>query len=146
MSNILIIKHGSLGDIAQASGAIQDIFDFHKGNNIYLLTTKPYFNLFKKNPHLKDTILEKIIQKKGELKLYDIKRKIIKTDHNSKVPVLFDQLLRDREHLSLVIDKQKKIKGIVTLEDIIETALGFEIVDETDTVVDLQVLAKQRKK
>ena len=95
---------------------------------------------------LKDTILEKIIQKKGELKLYDIKRKIIKTDHNSKVPVLFDQLLRDREHLSLVKDKQKKIKGIVTLEDIIETALGFEIVDETDTVVDLQVFAKQRKK
>ena len=87
-----------------------------------------------------------MIQKKGDLKLNDIKRKIIKTDHNSKVPILFDKLLRDREHLSLVIDKQKKIKGIVTLEDIIETALGFEIVDETDTVVDLQVLAKQRKK
>ena len=87
-----------------------------------------------------------MIQKKGNLKLNDIKRKIIKTDHNSKVPILFDKLLRDREHLSLVIDKQKKIKGIVTLEDIIETALGFEIVDETDTVVDLQVLAKQRKK
>ena len=87
-----------------------------------------------------------MIQKKGDLKLNDIKRKIIKTDHNSKVPILFDKLLRDREHLSLVIDKQKKIKGIVTLEDIIETALGFEIVDETDTVVDLQVLAKQKKK
>ena len=87
-----------------------------------------------------------MIQKKGNLKLNDIKRKIIKTDHNSKVPILFDKLLRDREHLSLVIDKQKKIKGIVTLEDIIETALGFEIVDETDTVVDLQLLAKQRKK
>jgi CBS domain containing-hemolysin-like protein len=87
-----------------------------------------------------------MIQKKGELKLNDIKRQIIKTDHNSKVPILFDKLLRDREHLSLVIDKQKKIKGIVTLEDIIETALGFEIVDETDTVVDLQVLAKQKKK
>ena len=87
-----------------------------------------------------------MIQKKGNLKLNDIKRKIIKTDHNSKVPILFDKLLRDREHLSLVIDKQKNIKGIVTLEDIIETALGFEIVDETDTVVDLQVLAKQRKK
>ena len=62
---------------------------------------------------LKDTILEKMIQKKGELKLNDIKRQIIKTDHNSKVPILFDKLLRDREHLSLVIDKQKKIKGIV---------------------------------
>ena len=41
MSNILIIKHGSLGDIAQASGAIQDIFENHPNDKIYLLTTKP---------------------------------------------------------------------------------------------------------
>ena len=40
MSNILIIKHGSLGDIAQACGAIQDISENHKGDEIYLLTTK----------------------------------------------------------------------------------------------------------
>ena len=50
MSNILIIKHGSLGDIAQASGAIQDISENHKNDQIYLLTTKPYSELFKKNP------------------------------------------------------------------------------------------------
>ena len=48
MSNILIIKHGSLGDIAQASGAIQDISENHKKDQIYLLTTKPYYELFKK--------------------------------------------------------------------------------------------------
>ena len=48
MSNILIIKHGSLGDIAQASGAIQDISENHKEDQIHLLTTKPYFELFKK--------------------------------------------------------------------------------------------------
>ena len=59
MSNILIIKHGSLGDIAQASGAIQDIYEFHKEDDLYLLTTKPYFDLFKKNPYLKTVILEK---------------------------------------------------------------------------------------
>ena len=47
MSNILIIKHGSLGDIAQASGAIQDISENHKNDQIYLLTTKPYSELFK---------------------------------------------------------------------------------------------------
>ena len=41
MSNILIIKHGSLGDIAQASGAIQDISENHKNDQICLLTTKP---------------------------------------------------------------------------------------------------------
>ena len=52
MSNILIIKHGSLGDIAQASGAIQDIFENHKEDQLYLLTTKPYFELFKKNQNM----------------------------------------------------------------------------------------------
>jgi ADP-heptose:LPS heptosyltransferase len=53
MSNILIIKHGSLGDIAQASGAIQDICENHKNDDVFLLTTKPYFDLFKKNPSFK---------------------------------------------------------------------------------------------
>ena len=56
MSNILIIKHGSLGDIAQASGAIQDISENHKNDQIYLLTTKPYFDLFKKNPFIQEVI------------------------------------------------------------------------------------------
>ena len=42
MSNILIIKHGSLGDIAQASGAIQDIYENFKEDKIFLLTTNPY--------------------------------------------------------------------------------------------------------
>ena len=58
MSNVLIIKHGSLGDIAQASGAIQDIYLNHKKDNIFLLTTKPYFDLFKKHPNLTDIIFE----------------------------------------------------------------------------------------
>ena len=56
MSNILIIKHGSLGDIAQACGAIQDISESHKDDQIHLLTTKPYFDLFKKNPHISNVI------------------------------------------------------------------------------------------
>ena len=59
MSNILIIKHGSLGDIAQASGAIQDISENHKEDQIHLLTTKPYFELFKKNPFIHNVILYK---------------------------------------------------------------------------------------
>ena len=95
---------------------------------------------------LKDTILEKLIQKKGKRKLSEIKRPIIKTSYDSKIPVLFDKLLKKREHISLVIDEFGAVRGIVTLEDIIETLLGLEIVDETDTVVDLQVLAKKRRK
>ena len=52
MSNILIIKHGSLGDIAQASGAIQDISENHYSDDVHLLTTRPYFDLFKKIPKI----------------------------------------------------------------------------------------------
>ena len=59
MSNILIIKHGSLGDIAQASGVIQDIYENHKSDNIYILTTKPYLDLLNKNPYINEVILDK---------------------------------------------------------------------------------------
>ena len=78
MSNILIIKHGSLGDIAQASGAIQDISQNHKNNQIYLLTTEPYFNLFKKNPFIYDVILDKRLSKFNLIYLYSLMRKLKK--------------------------------------------------------------------
>ena len=59
MSNILVIKHGSLGDIAQACGAIQDISENHPEDKINILTTKPYFELFRKNPFVHNVILDK---------------------------------------------------------------------------------------
>ena len=76
MSNILIIKHGSLGDIAQASGAIQDISENHKEDQIHLLTTKPYFELFKKNPFIHNTILDKRLSKFNLIYLYQLTRKL----------------------------------------------------------------------
>ena len=78
MSNILIIKHGSLGDIAQASGAIQDIYENHKDNEIRLLTTKPYFDLFKKNPYISNVILDKRLSKLNLIYLYSLMRSIKK--------------------------------------------------------------------
>jgi len=78
MSNILIIKHGSLGDIAQACGAIQDISEHHKNDQIHLLTTKPYFDLFKKNPFIHDVILDKRLSKFNLIYLYSLMRKLKK--------------------------------------------------------------------
>jgi ADP-heptose:LPS heptosyltransferase len=74
MSNILIIKHGSLGDIAQACGAIQDISENHKEDQIYLLTTKPYFELFKKNPYINNVILDKRLSRFNIIYLYQLSR------------------------------------------------------------------------
>ena len=78
MSNILIIKHGSLGDITQASGAIQDIFENHKNDKLYLLTTKPYFDLFKKNPFLSEVILDKRLSRFNLIYLYSLMKNIKK--------------------------------------------------------------------
>ena len=74
MSNILIIKHGSLGDIAQASGAIQDISENHKNDQIHLLTTKPYYELFKKNPFINNVILDKRLSRFNFIYLYSLTR------------------------------------------------------------------------
>ena len=70
MSNILIIKHGSLGDIAQASGAIQDISDNHPNDKLYILSTKPYYNLLKKNPNIIDVIIDKRLSRFNLVYLY----------------------------------------------------------------------------
>ena len=78
MSNILIIKHGSLGDIAQACGAIQDISENHKGDEVHLLTTKPYFDLFKKNPHISNVILDKRLSRLNLIYLYSLMKNIKK--------------------------------------------------------------------
>ena len=78
MSNILILKHGSLGDIAQASGAIQDIFENHKNDELYLLTTKPYFELFKKNNFITEVILDKRLSRFNLIYLYSLMRSIKK--------------------------------------------------------------------
>ena len=78
MSNILIIKHGSLGDIAQASGAIQDIYENHKDHNLYIMTSKPYIDLYKKSPFITNIILDKRLSKFNLIYLYLLMRKIKK--------------------------------------------------------------------
>ena len=84
MSNILIIKHGSLGDIAQACGAIQDISENHKDDQIHLLTTKPYFELFKKNPYINNVILDRRLSRFNLIYLYQLTR-VLKNFNFQKV-------------------------------------------------------------
>ena len=125
------------------------IEDFYSNNQNLSFSRIPIYSENKEDINyyvLKDTVLEKLIQKKGKMKLGDIKRPIIKTYFESKIPFLFDNLLKKREHISLAIEEYGAVRGVVTLEDIIETLLGLEIVDETDTVVDLQFLAKKRRR
>jgi CBS domain containing-hemolysin-like protein len=56
-----------------------------------------------------------------------------------------NRFLKKRSHMSIVEDEYGGVAGLITLEDLLETVLGAEIVDETDKVVDLQKLARKRK-
>lgn len=92
---------------------------------------------------LKDNILEEMIHNNGDAILSEIKRDILVTKRNTPIPTLFDTLIRKREHIALVVDEYGSVSGLVTMEDIIETLLGQEIMDESDNVADLQELARK---
>ena len=120
MSNILIIKHGSLGDIAQACGAIQDIFENHKNNRIYLLTTKAYVELFKKSPFIHEVILDKRLPRYNLFYLYILMRELKKY----KFSKVFDLQNSSRTNFykNIIFPKAKKeiwSSSITTLPEVL---------------------------
>ena len=92
---------------------------------------------------LKTEVLSSIINEDTDLTLAMIKREIIIVNENTPLPDLFDHLVQKREHIALVIDEFGGMAGIVTMEDVIETLLGLEIVDELDRAEDMQALARK---
>lgn len=92
---------------------------------------------------LKDEILESIIQENGGTTLSSIKRPILFVDRTMAIPELFELLLAQKNHIAMVVDEYGTISGLVTMEDVIETLLGLEIVDESDATENLQLLARR---
>jgi len=92
---------------------------------------------------LKDDILEEIVEDRGEKMLSDIRRDIFVVDAQKPIPGLFEVFIKHRGHIALVVDEFGNTVGIVTMEDIIETLLGQEIMDESDAIEDMQVVARK---
>ena len=95
---------------------------------------------------LQDVIEKKSNTKNLNIKLKTLKRDILTVPKTINVLLLFNQLLERKEHMSIVVDEYGGLSGIITTEDIIETLIGLEIIDETDKVVDMQKFAKQKWK
>lgn len=94
----------------------------------------------------REMVFEKLAEDQFHLKLKDIKRNISTFPETETLFKIWEELLNRKEQISLVIDEYGGMDGIVTLEDIIETLLGFEIVDEKDRVEDMQQYAMDRWK
>lgn len=95
---------------------------------------------------MKDDLLTALIQDKGTQKLNSIKREIPIVTANMPLLRLFDTLMEKKNHIALVVDEFGGMAGIVTVEDIIETLLGMEIVDEFDNREDMQAYARRKWK
>ena len=95
---------------------------------------------------LRQEILERLAEDKFDTKLGELARPILSFSEDEDVSTIWEKLLEKKEHISIIIDEYGTLRGIVTLEDVIETMLGFEIVDEKDEVVDMQELAKAQWK
>jgi len=95
---------------------------------------------------LKDGILENIAEDKHSRKTIEIRREILFVEDSFTVAKLLDILILKKQHLAMVADQYGTIVGLVTMEDVIETLFGLEIVDESDKVADLQKLARDNWK
>jgi CBS domain containing-hemolysin-like protein len=92
---------------------------------------------------LRNEILECKTRGAGDTHLATLKRPLRAVEESSPLPELFDWFVANRDHIALVMDDYGGMSGIVTMEDVIETLLGLEIVDELDSVTDMQVLARR---
>lgn len=95
---------------------------------------------------LKDAVLKLLSEDLFHVKLSDLKRPILTFREEESVFQIWEKMLEKREHISVIIDEYGGLRGLVTMEDIIETMTGVEIVDEDDVAVDMQALAKEKSR
>ena len=93
---------------------------------------------------LRQDVLEKMAEDKFSTTVREITRPILSFPEDEPLGNIWEKLLAKKEHISVIIDEYGTFRGIVTLEDVIETMLGQELVDETDEVVDMQEYAKEQ--
>ncbi len=95
---------------------------------------------------LKNELLEKMLADEGDQPVSSIQRPISMIKEAYPIPDLFNDFLEKREHIAVVVDEFGGMAGIVTMEDVIETMLGREIIDEMDNTEDMRELARKRWK
>lgn len=93
---------------------------------------------------LRDDALEDLAEDHFQVTLGSIKRSMPSFEESSSLAEIFDAMLKQKSQIALVIDEYGCFQGILTLEDIIETIFGLEIIDESDDIIDMQQYARER--
>jgi CBS domain containing-hemolysin-like protein len=131
--------------VVKAARETDTIAQFYAKNPKLPFSRIPIYDTSKDNITgfvLKDIILENLVKDEGDQTLKAVARPITVVKESQNIQSTFNHLMANREQIALVIDKFGGMAGIVTVEDIIETLLGLEIVDELDNIDDMQKLAR----
>lgn len=131
---------------ANESMTVEDYFSKNK--------TSPFSRvpIYNNNPDnitgyiIKEDILKEIAEDNHSIKLAELKRKILIVNSTIAIPLLFQKFIEEKEHIAIIVDEFGSFNGIVTMEDVIETLLGLEIMDEQDKHDDMQQLARDKWK
>jgi CBS domain containing-hemolysin-like protein len=151
IQNLLRLEKLKVKDIMTPRSVVQTIdenltlSEIYKENRPLTFSRIPVFNEHPDNITgliLKDGILEHLAEDRHSKQASAIKRKILFVQDEFSVAKLMDTLVFKRQHLAMVADKYGSVVGLVTMEDLFETLLGLEIVDESDKVEDLRKLAQ----
>jgi CBS domain containing-hemolysin-like protein len=94
----------------------------------------------------RDDILAQLAEGEGKCRLSEFMRDILTVPEELPITNLFNIFIKKQEHIALVVDEFGGMAGVVTLEDVIETMLGLEIVDELDEQADMQAQARENWK
>lgn len=95
---------------------------------------------------MKDDVLKELSDDNFNTTLFDLARPILSFREDDSAYCIWEKMLVKREHLSIIVDEYGCLRGVVSMEDIIETMTGVEIVDEDDVAIDMQAFAKEKSK
>ena len=129
-------------EMADESMSLKEFYDA----NDWRFSRIPIFKEDKDNVTgyvLKDIILEELSEDQFDIKLSEMKRPILTFSEDESVFTIWEKMLGMREHISIIVDEFGGLRGVVTMEDVLETMIGVEIVDEQDTTTDMQELARE---
>lgn len=155
IKNLLAFEEVSVRDIMTPRTVMVKVdeattlMDFYKNNQPLRFSRIPIFKESSDNDNitgivLKDEILQYLVEDKDTVQLKELKREVIAIRDDKKLPELFEVMTTQKVQIAIVVDNYGSLVGLVTMEDLFETLLGLEIVDESDGEADLQKLARQK--
>jgi len=125
----------------------QTLADFHNANPDLRFSRIPIYSdgIDKITGYiLRDDLLAALIENRGEEPLERLRRELNVVTEEYPLTELFSHFVKEHSHIALVVDEFGGTAGVVTMEDVIETLLGLEIVDEVDGTADMQALARNQ--